>query len=115
MTTLTCRAPSFFGNVFSPSTGSSELARRASDLGARRFFDYLRTARGQRLFVDLHQVLAEQVSGAEESVAAGEADAPSGSVLQEAHALIDSLPESLARPAPHVEADFHFLPDIAIA
>ena len=103
MTTLAYRDSSFFGNVFSPSTGASECARRGSELGARRFLDYVRTARGQLLFADPRQALAKQLRDIEESVAAGEARTPSGAAVQEAHALIDSLPETLARPQPHVE------------
>lgn len=103
MTTLAYRTNAFAGTAFAPSAGVSEWARRASESSTRRFLEYFRTARGQRLFVDPRQALDEQLTTADEMAAAGEAYAPSGAALQEAHSLIDSLPESFARPAPYVE------------
>ena len=103
MTTLAYGAHTFVGPTFLPSAGASEVARFASDSRTRRFVEYFRTARGQRLFVDPRQALDEQLTTADAMAAAGEAYPPSGAALQEAHSLIDSLPESFVRPAPYVE------------
>lgn len=103
MTTLTLSPYPFSAAALSVSGGVSEVARAVADGRRRRLLDYFRTVRGQRLFLDPRRVLEEQLASADEMASAGEAFRPSGAALQEAHALIDSLPESLVRPSPWIE------------
>jgi len=87
----------------SVSSGASDLARAMAERTKSAFADYLRTARGQHLFDGAKSELAASLVDARELASMGEGVAPSAAALKEAHDLIDSLPESFARPRVGIE------------
>lgn len=81
----------------------SDAARAVFAASASALASYLRTARGQELSAVPKGKLDERLAMASEMAAIGEGQMPVAAAVAEAHALIDSLPEALNRPAPVVE------------